>query len=159
MSRVGCLLQKPAFVFPNNALPRQHTNPFRLILICPCRVFHCLSAGTGFRLRPRPPPTTPRFRSIHPHPRAHHQSFVRELPGHRTRISSVDVNKVNSNVVTLSGSELRVWNTNGRLLASCSVTAQRRGASPTCATSTDCPDWQVGYCKRVAERWVATMSR
>ena len=79
-----------------------------------------------------------------PPPTHHRQAFVRELPGHRTRISSVDTNRVNSNVVTLSGSELRVWNANGRLLASCSVTAQRRGASPTCAASTDCPDWQDG---------------
>ena len=47
--------------------------------------------------------------------------------------------------MTLSGPELRVWTVNGRLLASCSVTAMRRGASPTCAVSTDCPDWQVWF--------------
>ncbi|CAM9706820.1 unnamed protein product, partial [Ectocarpus fasciculatus] len=72
------------------------------------------------------------------------KNFVRELPGHRSGISSVDINKTNGNVVTLSASELRVWNVNGRLLASCSVTALRRGAPPTCAVSTDCPDWQDG---------------
>lgn len=58
-------------------------------------------------------------------------------------ITSVCINKTNGNVVTLSGSELRVWTVNGRLLASCSVTAMRRGSGPTCAVSTDCPDWQV----------------
>ncbi|CAM9548343.1 unnamed protein product [Ectocarpus sp. 4 AP-2014] len=72
------------------------------------------------------------------------KNFVRELPGHRSGISSVDINQTNGNVVTLSGSELRVWNVNGRLLASCSVTALRRGAPPTCAVSTSCPDWQDG---------------
>lgn len=58
-------------------------------------------------------------------------------------ITSVGINATNGNVVTLSGSELGVWTVNGRLLASCSVTALRRGASPTFAISTDCADWQV----------------
>ncbi|CAN0474974.1 unnamed protein product, partial [Hapterophycus canaliculatus] len=51
------------------------------------------------------------------------ETFVRELPGHRSGISSVDINSTNGNIVTLSGSELRVWSVNGRLLASCSVPA------------------------------------
>lgn len=71
------------------------------------------------------------------------QMFARELPGHRNAISSVDTNSTNGNIVTLAGSELRVWTVNGRLLASCSVTALRRGAPPTCGVSTACPDWQV----------------
>ncbi|CAM9577283.1 unnamed protein product, partial [Laminaria digitata] len=71
------------------------------------------------------------------------KTFVRELPGHRGAITAVDINKTSGNVVTLSGPELRVWTVNGRLLASCSVTAMRRGASPTCAVSTNCSDWQV----------------
>lgn len=71
------------------------------------------------------------------------QTFVRELLGHRSMITSVGINHINGNVISLSGTELRVWTVNGRLLAVCSVTALRRGSMPTCAAPTDCPDWQV----------------
>ncbi|CAM9635926.1 unnamed protein product, partial [Sphacelaria rigidula] len=70
------------------------------------------------------------------------QSFTRELLGHHNVITSVGINRTNGNVVTLAGTELRVWTVNGRLLASCAITALRRGATPTCAAPTDCPDWQ-----------------
>ena len=52
--------------------------------------------------------------------------------------TSVSINHKNGNVVTLVGAHLSVFDINGRLLA----TDTSRGAFPSCAVATDCPEWQ-----------------
>ncbi|KAG5181492.1 BEACH domain-containing protein [Tribonema minus] len=69
-------------------------------------------------------------------------AFLRELPGHRGRVTAVSVNRATGGAVTLASAELRVWGVNGDLLARWSA-AQRRSL-PTVAIATRCPHWQEG---------------
>jgi hypothetical protein len=52
--------------------------------------------------------------------------------------SSVSINHKNGNIVTLVGPHLSVFDVNGNMLG----TENSLGARPTCAVSTDCPEWQ-----------------
>ena len=52
--------------------------------------------------------------------------------------SSVSINHKNGNIVSLVGPHLTVFDVNGNILG----TENSLGARPTCAVSTDCPEWQ-----------------
>jgi len=76
-----------------------------------------------------------------------HHSFKEEaekslLPISLTPVVSVSINHKNGNIVTLVGSNLSIFDINANLLACIGpgkeYPAQNR---PTCAVSTDCPDW------------------
>ena len=52
--------------------------------------------------------------------------------------SSVSINHINGNIVTLVGPHLSVFDVNGKLLG----TENSPGARPSCAVAADCPEWQ-----------------
>jgi WD40 repeat protein len=52
--------------------------------------------------------------------------------------SSVSMNHINGNIVTLLGPHLSVFDVNGNLLG----TENSLGAKPSCAVATNCPEWQ-----------------
>jgi hypothetical protein len=65
------------------------------------------------------------------------EGFVKRFP-----VKSVSVNKKNGNIVTLVHSTLRVFDINGNLVAKQSVVDDFEGNDmPSCAISTDCPEW------------------
>ncbi len=66
-----------------------------------------------------------------------HDGFANSSP-----IKSVSINHKNGNIVTLVHSSLRVFDINGNLVAKQFSTEELEGNnSPSCAISTDCPEW------------------
>jgi hypothetical protein len=72
--------------------------------------------------------------------------YIRELTGHSGPVGHVSVNEASGNIVTLSGSEMRMWSINGECLAATTTSAFTNGmlSPPTCLCSTDCEIWQDG---------------
>jgi len=82
-------------------------------------------------------------------------TFLRELvhddgegptrPGEDVRVTSVSINHKSGNIVTLVGTQIRIFDTNGNLVAKCTPsTPFEDHNAPTCAMSTDCPEYMEG---------------